>query len=76
MGGGSFSVYSTDVVTFSLYSSTPDFCDATVSVNSYGSGTVSNCSYSSATAQDLVGITFNAAGTIDGITSNYEYGCP
>jgi len=76
LGGGSFSVYNTDIVTFRLYSSTPDFCEATVSVNSYGSGTVSNCSYSSVTAQDLVGITFNAAGTIDGITSNYEFGCP
>jgi len=76
LGSGSFSVYETDIVTYRLYSSTPDFCEATISVNYYGSGTVSNCSYSSVTAQDLVGISFNAAGTIDGITSNYEYGCP
>jgi hypothetical protein len=75
-GGGSFSVYDTDVITYSLYSSTPDFCETVVSVNSYGPGTVINCSYSSSTAQDFTGITFSASGTIDGITSNYEYGCP
>jgi hypothetical protein len=75
-GTGTFSVLSTDVITYSLASTTPDFTDTLISVNSYGTGTVFACGFNSSTAQDLTGISFNANGTIDGVTQNYEDGCP
>jgi len=76
LGSGSFSVVATDVITYSLYSTTPDFTQATISVNTYGTGTVSDCNFSSALAVDNVGVSFTANGTIDGITDNYVDGCP
>jgi hypothetical protein len=75
-GSGTFSVLSTDVITYSLASTTPDFTDTLISVNSYGTGTVFACGFNSSTAQDLTGISFNANGTIDGVTQNYTDACP
>lgn len=76
LGSGSFSVISTDVITYSLSSTTPNFTSATISVNSFGPNTVSDCNFNSAYASNLTGITFAANGTIDGITVDYVDGCP
>jgi hypothetical protein len=59
-----------------LASSTPNYTYALISVDTGGTGTVSDCNYNSAYASENGGITFNANGTIDGITIDYFDGCP
>jgi hypothetical protein len=76
LGSNSFSVLSTDVITYSLYSTTPDYTEVYISVNSFGPYSVSACNYSSALAVDNVGLSFTANGTIEGLTYNNEFGCP
>jgi len=75
-GTGSFTVIPSDVITYALYSTTPNFTQATVSINSGGSGTITDCNFNSAYASNSGGITFSANGTIDGITTDYIDGCP
>ena len=76
LANGSFSVNSSDVITYNLASSTPNYTYVLISVNTGGTGTVSDCNYSSAYVVESGGITFNANGTIDGITIDYIDGCP
>jgi hypothetical protein len=67
LGSGSFSVLSTDVITWSLFSTTPDFTKVNVFVNFTPT---TSCGFNSATVQDLIGITFTDNGTITGETEN------
>ena len=76
LANGSFTVNSSDVITYNLASSTPNYTYVLISVNTGGTGTVSDCNYSSAYVVESGGITFNANGTIDGITIDYFDGCP
>jgi hypothetical protein len=76
LASGSFSVTSSDVITYNLASSTPNYTYALISVNTGGTGTVSDCNFNSAYASENAGITFSANGTIDGVTIDYEDGCP
>jgi hypothetical protein len=75
-GTGSFSVVSTDLITYALYSTTPDFTQAIVSVDSFGPNTRDDCNFNSAYASNTGGFYFTSNGTIDGITTNYIDGCP
>jgi len=73
---GSFSVESTDLITYALYSTTPDFTQAIVSVDSFGPNTRDDCNFNNAYASNTGGFYFTSNGTIDGITTNYIDGCP
>jgi len=75
-GNGSFSIIATDIITYTLSSTTPNFTYALISVNTSGPGTVSDCNFNSAYASETGGISFNSNTTIDGITIDYIDGCP
>ena len=65
---------STDVITYELTSTTPDFTEVQIvdSVN----GTISNCGFGSSSVSNLSGVSYTSNATIDGITTNYTDGCP
>jgi len=75
-GNGSFSIIATDIITYTLSSTTPNYTYALISVNTSGPGTVSDCNFNSAYASETGGISFNSNTTIDGITIDYNDGCP
>jgi hypothetical protein len=75
-GNGSFSVVSTDLITYGLFSTTPNFTKAIVSVNTFGPDSRDDCNFNSAYASNTGGFYFSANGTIDGITIDYIDGCP
>jgi len=73
MGGGSFTVTSSDVITYELYSTTPDFTEVQI-IDSVHGGNY-NCGFnSSSILTSSVSYTSNA--TVDGITTNYIDACP
>jgi hypothetical protein len=76
LGSGSFSIIATDIITYNLASTTPNFTYALISVNTSGPGTVSDCNFNSAYASETGGLTFNSNTTIDGITIDYIDACP
>jgi hypothetical protein len=73
LGSGSFGVVSTDEITYSLFSTTPDYTNVSVLVNFVPN---TSCGYQSAYVEELLGTTFTANGTITGETDNYVGGCP
>jgi hypothetical protein len=75
-GNGSFSVVSTDLITYALSSTTPNYTKAIVSVNSFGPDSRDDCNFNSAYASNTGGFYFSANGTIDGITIDYIDACP
>ena len=74
LGSNSFSVTSTDVITYNLTSTTPDFTDVQIVDSDYG--TIQSCGFNSATIGQTGGYTYTSNATIDGITTNYAGGCP
>jgi hypothetical protein len=76
LGSGSFSVLSTDVITYTLYVTSPDYSEAYISVNSGGADSVIDCSFNYAFAFKNPGVTFSANATIDGFATNYVDQCP
>jgi hypothetical protein len=73
LGSGSFTVTSSDSITYSLFSTTPDFTSATVYVNFVAN---TDCGFQSAFVEDIIGFNFTANGTITGDTQNYGDACP
>jgi hypothetical protein len=72
LGSNSFSVLSTDVITYNLNSTTPDFCNVAIYDSTHGN--ISNCNYNSAfIGSGDLSYTFNA--TIEAITNNFVDGC-
>jgi hypothetical protein len=74
LGSNSFSVISTDEITYSLTSTTPDFTEVQIIDSVHG--TISDCGFNSATITELTGVYYTSNATIDGVTTNYTDGCP
>ena len=74
LGSNSFSVESTDEITYSLTSTTPDFTEVQIIDSVYG--TISNCGFNSSSVSQTIGVTYSSNATIDGVTTNYTDGCP
>ena len=74
MGSNSFTVIASDVITYELISTTPDFTN--VQIIDSENGTISNCAFNSASVSNLIGVSFTSNATIDGVTTNYIVECP
>jgi hypothetical protein len=74
MGSNSFTVVASDVITYELISTTPDFTN--VEIIDSENGTISNCAFNSASVSNLSGVSYTANATIDGVTTNYVDNCP
>jgi len=74
LGSGSFSVLSTDVIAYSLSSTTPDFTDVQIIDSVHG--TIVNCGFNSSSVLLVGGVSYSTNATIDGVTTNYVGGCP
>jgi hypothetical protein len=74
MGSNSFTVVASDVITYELISTTPDFTN--VEIIDSENGTISNCALNSSTVSNLSGVSYTGNATIDGVTTNYVDSCP
>jgi hypothetical protein len=74
MGSNSFTVIASDVITYELISTTPDFTN--VEIIDSENGTILNCAFNSASVSNLIGVSFTGNATIDGVTTNYIGACP
>jgi hypothetical protein len=74
LGSNSFSVISTDVITYELTSTTPDYTEVQIIDSVHG--TISSCGFNSANVAETTGVSYTANATIDGVTTNYTDGCP
>jgi hypothetical protein len=76
--GNSFTVTSSDVITYNLSSTTPNFTYARIYVEEASSpiDDISDCNFNSAYVVNSTGVSFTANGTIDGITIDYVDACP
>jgi hypothetical protein len=72
--GNSFTVIASDVITYELISTTPDFTE--VQIIDSENGTISNCGFNSSSVDNLTGVSFTGNATIDGVTTNYIDACP
>jgi len=72
-GNNSFSVTSSDLIAYTLTSTTPDFTDVQIIDSVYG--TVSNCAFNSSSVLGG-GVYYSSNATIDGVTTNYIDACP
>jgi len=67
-------VESTDEITYTLTSTTPDFTNVAIIDSVHG--TISDCGFNSATITESTGVYYTSNATIDGVTTNYIDGCP
>jgi hypothetical protein len=74
MGSNSFTVIASDVITYELISTTPDYTN--VEIIDSENGTISNCALNSSTVSNLSGVSYTGNATIDGVTTNYVDSCP
>ena len=74
LGNNSFSVVSTDVITYDLTSTTPDFTEVQIIDSAHG--TISNCGFTSSSVSQTVGVSYTGNATIDGVTTTYISECP
>jgi hypothetical protein len=73
-GNSSFTVISSDVITYELISTTPDFTEVQIIDSDHG--TISNCGFNSSSVAETTGVSYTSNATIDGVTTNYIDGCP
>jgi hypothetical protein len=73
MGSNSFTVETSDVITYELTSTTPDFTNVQIADSVHG--IISGCNFNSANigSGDL---SYTSNASIDGVTTNYIDGCP
>jgi hypothetical protein len=78
LGSGSFTVVATDVITYNLSVTSPNFSYGRIYVEQGGSpiDDISNCGFNSTFVNNSVGVSFTGSGTIDGIAIDYESECP
>jgi hypothetical protein len=74
MGSNSFTVIASDVITYELTSTTPDFTNVEIIDSVHG--TIANCGFNSSTVSNLSGVSYTGNATIDGVTTNYIDSCP
>jgi hypothetical protein len=74
LGSNSFSITSSDVITYQLISTSPDFTEVQIIDSVYG--TISNCGFNSSSVSRTIGVTYSSNATIDGVTTNYISECP
>jgi hypothetical protein len=67
-------VESTDVITYELTSTTPDFTNVEINDSVYGP--ISNCGFNSSSVSQTSGVSYTSNATIDGVTTNYTDACP
>jgi dipeptidase len=65
---------STDVITYELTSTTPDFTEVQIIDSVHG--TISSCGFNSANVAETTGVSYTTNATIDGVTTNYIDACP
>ena len=73
-GSNSFSITSSDVITYELTSTTPDFTEVQIIDSVHG--TISNCGFNSSSVSQTSGVSYTGNATIDGVTTNYIDACP
>jgi hypothetical protein len=73
-GTNSFTVTSSDVITYELYSTTPDFTEVQIIDSVYGG--IYNCGFNNSSVSQLSGVSYTSSATIDGVTTNYIDACP
>jgi hypothetical protein len=72
-GSGSFSVISSDLITYSLYATSPNFTYAEINDSVYGS--IADCSFNSAFVNNFPGNSYSSNATINGIAIDYVDSC-
>jgi hypothetical protein len=73
-GNSSFTVEASDVITYELISTSPDFTEVQIIDSVHG--TISNCGGGSSTISQTSGVSYTTNATLDGVTTNYIDGCP
>jgi Fe-S cluster biogenesis protein NfuA len=74
MGSNSFTVIASDVITYELTSTTPDFTNVEIIDSVHG--TIANCGFNSSAVSETTGVSYTTNATIYGVTTNYVEGCP
>jgi hypothetical protein len=74
LGSNSFSITSSDVITYELISTSPGYTGVQIIDSVYG--TISNCEFNSSNVSRTIGVTYSSNATIDGVTTNYIAECP
>jgi hypothetical protein len=73
-GNSSFTVEASDVITYELISTSPDFTNVEIVDSVHG--TISNCGFGSSTISQTSGVSYTSSASIDGVTTNYIDNCP
>lgn len=73
-GSGSFSVISSDVISYNLSATSPNFTYAEINDSVYG--TITDCNFNSAFVNNFPGNSYSSNASINGIAIDYVDGCP
>jgi hypothetical protein len=73
-GSGSFSVTPSDVISYNLSATSPNFTYAEINDSVYG--TISDCNFNSAFVNNFPGNSYSSNASINGIAIDYVDGCP
>lgn len=73
-GSGSFSVTSSDVISYNLSATSPNFTYAEINDSVYGA--ITDCNFNSAFVNNFPGNSYTSNASINGVAIDYVDGCP